>query len=178
MKLTSLMLCALCSAALAPAQDRPDPTVYRVEFQLRDGGDKAAPIVRRYSMLMDPSGKGSFRLGQRVPYSTGAVQAVSSGGQPTPLVSTQFQYAEVGVNIDCRLRETGTKVALNSDLEISTVTAPDKGSTSNPLMPTIGSMRLSVAAVLTPGKPTSVASIDDPVTHRKFEVEATVTKVN
>lgn len=176
MKLTSLMLCVLCIPGLAPAQERSDPAVYRVEFQLRDSADKAAPVVRRYSMLVDPTGKGSFRLGQRVPYSTGQVQTVSSGS--TPVLSSQFQYADVGVNIDCRLRETGSKVSLNSDLDISTVAPPDTGVPSNPMAPTFGTLRLAISAVLTPGKPATVASIDDPVTHRKFEVEATVNRMN
>jgi hypothetical protein len=34
-----------------------------------------------------------------------------------------------------------------------------------------------VNATLTPGKPSLVASIDDPVSERKFEVEAVVTKI-
>lgn len=176
MKLTSLMLCVLSLAPWVAGQEKQDPAVYRVEFQLRDNGDQTAPTVRRYSMLMDPAGRGSFRLGQRVPYTTGQVQSVSNA--TAPVVSSQFQYADVGVNIDCRLRESGSKVALNSDLEISTVAPPNKNVPTNPLAPTFGTLRLTVAALVTPGKGATVASIDDPVTHRKFDVEATVTRVN
>ena len=47
----------------------------------------------------------------------------------------------------------------------------------NPPTPTIAALRIEINDVLMLGKPTLVASIDDPVTMRKFDVEVTVTPV-
>lgn len=176
MKLKSLILCALCVCGVAAAQERNDPISYRVDFQFRDVADKSSSAIRRYSLIVDPSGTGVLRLGQRVPYPTALSQ--SGGGGSAPAVATQIQYADVGVNLDCRLRETGSKVTMNANLEMSTLIPAEKSAASSVPAPTVGSMRFTIGAVLTPGKTTTIASIDDPVTQRKFDVDATVTKLN
>ncbi|MBN9657182.1 MAG: hypothetical protein J0H49_03335 [Acidobacteria bacterium] len=176
MKLKSLILCALCVWGVAAAQERPDPVSYRVDFQFRDVADKSSSAVRRYSLIVDPSGTGILRLGQRVPYATAVSQG--GGGGSAPAVATQIQYADIGVNIDCRLRETGAKVTMTSNLEISTLIPAEKTAAASAQAPTVGSMRFAVGAALTLGKSTTIASIDDPVTQRKFDLDATVTKLN
>jgi hypothetical protein len=47
-----------------------------------------------------------------------------------------------------------------------------------PLNPTISQLKINVNAIVNPGKPTIVASIDDPATMRKVDVELTVTRSN
>lgn len=177
MKLTSLMLCTLCLSGYAMAQERSDPPAYRVDFLLRDGSDKATQSVRRYSMMVDPSGRNSFRVGQRVPYATSSTPVSGVGGGQTPLVATQFQYADVGVNIDCTLREAGSRVILHSEIEISAQSQKDKALAALP-PPSVNSLRLTSNAVLTLGKSTVVANFDDPTMMRKIDVEVTVTKMN
>jgi hypothetical protein len=44
--------------------------------------------------------------------------------------------------------------------------------------PTIRQTRLDLDTTVELGKPTEVASIDDPLTSRKLQVEVTVTKAN
>jgi hypothetical protein len=44
--------------------------------------------------------------------------------------------------------------------------------------PTIGQTKLELDATLELGKPTTVASIDDPVNARRLQVEVTITKAN
>ena len=44
--------------------------------------------------------------------------------------------------------------------------------------PVIRQTKLSVDAVVELGKPTVLASIDDPLTARKLQVEATITRAN
>jgi hypothetical protein len=41
-------------------------------------------------------------------------------------VSTQYQYADVGVNIDARLREIGEKLLLSADFDVSTLSQHEK----------------------------------------------------
>jgi hypothetical protein len=158
-----------------------DPAVYKIEFNIHDG-DATAKTGRRYVIMIEGNEKGVFRVGQKVPYATGWFQPGIASTGASPLVSTQFNYAEIGVNIDCRLNEVNGKVRVRATLDLSTLIQHDAHPDKNPAplqpMPIIGQLRVEVNALVTTGKPTMVASIDDPVTLRKFDVEATVTKVN
>lgn len=169
MRIAAALIFASLLASTLPvrAQEKKDPVtagVYRVEFNIRDGSEAAAKAGRRYAMLIEANGQGTFRVGNRVPIASGGVQPGQGG----------FQYFDVGVNIDCRLRESNGKVDLNANIEISTIVEHEKAVAA----PTVSSIRLNVSAILGLGKPALVASIDDPVTMRKFNVEATVTKVD
>ncbi|SRR5260370_14297218 len=156
-----------------------DSGVYRVEFNIHDGNDPAAKTGRRYMIMIEANDKGVFRVGQKVPYATGTFQPGVGSAGVSPLVSTQFNYADIGVNIDCRISEINGKIRVKATLDLSTILQHDKSTAPpTPPMPIIGQIRVDVNAVVNPGKPTMVASIDDPVTLRKFDVEATVTKIN
>jgi hypothetical protein len=155
-----------------------DSGVYRVEFNIHDGSDAAAKNGRRYIIMIEANEKGVFRVGQKVPYATGSFQPGIASAGVSPLVSTQYNYAEVGVNIDCRINEFNGKIRVKATLDLSTLVQLDKSPPTNPPMPIIGQLRIEVNALVNPGKPTLVASVDDPVTLRKFDVEATATKVN
>jgi hypothetical protein len=163
---TALFALLAVIAPLAVAQDQPmtgGSPVYKVEFNIHDGTDAAAKAGRRYTMLIDSSNKGSFKVGNRVPVSSG---------------SGQVNYVDVGVNIDCNVQENNSgRVRLHADLDLSTILPLDKN-TPAPSNPTISQLRLNVNAVVNPGKPTIVAAIDDPATMRKVDVEMTVTRSN
>ena len=97
----------------------------------------------------------------------------TSGGA---LVNTQFTYIDVGMNIDCVVDESGSKFAMHADLDISTAVMPDK-SPNAANAPTISQIRLSLDTTVAAGKPTVVASFDDPVTSRKFDIDVAITKL-
>ena len=82
------------------------------------------------------------------------------------------------MNIDCRLKEVEGKVRVKALLELSSINQYEKASGPTPPMPVIGQLRVDINALVNPGKPTLVASIDDPVAARKFDVETTITKQN
>ncbi len=173
----------LSSAALivpGRAQDRPAParSVYRVDLVFRDSADTAGR-PRRYSVMMDTEGRGSIRVGNRVPYVTGTFQPGTAAGGASPLVSTQYQYADIGVNVDCSVKDVAGKAALNTQIEVSSLVQPTKPAEANvPPAPTVAQTRIGVATLLDVGKSTSIASFDDPVTGRRFDVEATVKKMD
>jgi len=160
----------LLAVAVLPslAQDRnPLATTYKVEFHIRDGSDASAKGGRRYTIWIDALGQGSFHLDDRVPVTTG----FSPGGGPA-----QFTYYDTGVSIDTKLYEQDTKVGLNGTIDMTVLShRADGAATSNP---TVSHIKLSIHAMVTPNKPSLVASIDDPVAPRKFDVEALVTKVD
>jgi len=159
----------LTLAMLAPATMRAqESTTFKVDFTIRDTGDAGGKTGRKYSLLVNRAEKSTFKVGNRVPVATGSQSA-------NAMVNTQFSYIDVGLNIDCRVAETGAKLALHADLDISTAVMPEK---NNPVQnPTISSIRLNIDTTVMPSKPTVIASFDDPVTGRKFDIDVSIAKI-
>jgi general secretion pathway protein D len=68
--------------------------------------------------------KATLKIGDRVPVATGSFQPGIGGVGINPLVNTQFQYLDVGVNIDITPRvHAGGEVTLKMSLDISAVTS-------------------------------------------------------
>ncbi len=68
--------------------------------------------------------KATLKIGDRVPVATGSFQPGIGGVGINPLVNTQFQYLDVGVNIDITPRvHAGREVTLKMALDISAVTS-------------------------------------------------------
>lgn len=171
MRVVVWALAALAPLAAAHAQSTE---VYKVELTLRDAGDASAKAGRNYTILIDTRGAGTFKIGDRVPVASGSFQPGTGGTGINPLVNTQFTYIDVGVNIDCHLEPVSEgRVQLRTDLDISNATPSRTQGISNPV---IGQLKLSVNSLLTPGKRTVIAAVDDPVTNHRFDVEALVTK--
>jgi hypothetical protein len=159
----ALILAALATNLPAAAQEKMENAVYKVEFNIHDGSDAAAKASRRYTMLVLNNQKSVFKVGDKVPYTTG---------------DGQYSYLDTGVNIDCYAREVNEKVAIHGEIDLSTVAPPDKRPAAGVPNPTIAQTHIVIDAILNSGKPLLVAAIDDPVSTRKFDVEATVSKVN
>ncbi|HXE74298.1 MAG TPA: cohesin domain-containing protein [Candidatus Xenobia bacterium] len=64
-----------------------------------------------------------LRIGDKVPYATGSFSAASVGGVGVnPLVNTQFQYQDVGVNVDVTPRvHSNREVSMKVKVEVSNV---------------------------------------------------------
>jgi hypothetical protein len=79
--------------------------------------------------------KATLKIGDRVPVATGSF-ASSGGGGISPLVNTQFQYLDVGVNIDIVPHvHSEHEVTLKMVLEISSVTGSQNiGGISQPVI--------------------------------------------
>jgi len=164
MRTAALMIAAtLLLNRPAPAQDKAETTVYKIDFNIHDGRDSAAKAGRRYTIVARNNQKSTFRVGDKIPYATG------SGAQ-----AAQYSYLDTGVNIDCTARDLNEKVALYAQVDLS-MAGPR--STTGP-NPTVAQTRFVINTVLGLGQPSLVASFDDPVTTRKLDVEATVSKVN
>jgi general secretion pathway protein D len=68
--------------------------------------------------------KASLKIGDRVPVATGSFQPGIGGVGINPLVNTQFQYLDVGVNIDVTPHvHAGREVTLKIVMDISAVTS-------------------------------------------------------
>ena len=165
MRLSTLMVAAavLGLGLAAHAQDRP----YKVDFTIRDTGDAGGKTGRKFSLLVSSGRKTTFKVGNRVPVVTGSA---GSGG------NVQFTYVDVGINIDCSVSDNNSNLTVHADLDISTAVTPEKGTNAAPT-PTISQIRLNLETAVLPGKPAVVASFDDPVTSRKFDIDVAITKM-
>ena len=80
--------------------------------------------------------KASLKIGDRVPVATGSFQPGIGGVGINPLVNTQFQYLDVGVNIDITPHvHAGREVSLKITMDISAVTgSQDIGGITQPII--------------------------------------------
>jgi general secretion pathway protein D len=80
--------------------------------------------------------KASLKIGDRVPVATGSFQPGIGGVGINPLVNTQFQYLDVGVNIDITPRvHASREVTLKIAMDISSVTGQSNiGGISQPII--------------------------------------------
>jgi hypothetical protein len=140
---------------------------YKVDFTVNevDGGKKINS--RSYMMLLRAqavpqwSDRQQLRIGSRVPISTG---------------TGQFQYQEVGMNIDCRLMPTGNaNVVLDTSWKYSGLES-EQGS-HDPERPVFRQVDSHVWAVVPLDKPTVISEMDDVASTRRYVFEVKVTKI-
>jgi hypothetical protein len=183
MNRTSTLLRLATLACILPlaahAQDAAKPVHgYRITYTLTttDAGKRVglehfamtvstAPIVAQDGRTY--SGRGSIKIGQKVPVATGSYSDTKSS------VQTQFTYLDVGINIDATVTEAPTGLLISSKVEESSV-APVPVKISDVSEPVIRQMVITNSSTLTPGKAVSVGSLDLPDTQRHVDIEVSV----
>lgn len=86
--------------------------------------DSTSKIVQNPQVRALDGQKASLKIGERVPVATGSFQPGIGGVGVNPLVNTQFQYLDVGVNIDITPRvHAGREVSLKLSMDVSAVTS-------------------------------------------------------
>jgi general secretion pathway protein D len=84
--------------------------------------DRSTKVLQSPQIRVADGMKASLRIGDQVPIATGSFQPGIGAVGISPLVNTQFQYKDVGVNVDITPRVHGQdEVTLHVELEISTV---------------------------------------------------------
>jgi hypothetical protein len=133
---------------------------YHVEFDIRELDGNKLVNSRRYLMNINEKAMGQVRSQSRVPVTVG------SG-------STQFQYQNVSMNIDCKPQTVGEEVQLGIRVQSNSL-----GNLEQATPPAVTrEQQLNVTATVALGKPTVVGSIDDVTSSHRFEIEVTATKV-
>jgi general secretion pathway protein D len=84
--------------------------------------DSTTKLIQKPQIRAIDGQKATLKIGQRVPVATGSFQPGIGGVGINPLVNTQFQYLDVGVNIDVtpRVHASGD-VTLKITMEVSEV---------------------------------------------------------
>jgi general secretion pathway protein D len=86
--------------------------------------DSDTKIIQNPQIRALDGQKATLKIGDRVPVATGSFQPGIGGVGINPLVNTQFQYIDVGVNIDVQPTvHAGREVTLKLTMEVSSVSS-------------------------------------------------------
>ena len=104
--------------------------------------DTYTKIIQNPEIRSVDGQQAKLKIGDRIPIATGRFQAgvgvgaVGSAGLVNPLVNTQFQYQDVGVNIDVTPRvHPNREISLKTKIEVSSVTGTSTiGGISQPII--------------------------------------------
>ena len=98
--------------------------------------DSTTKLIQNPQIRALDGQKATLKIGDRVPVATGSFQPGIGGVGINPLVNTQFQYLDVGVNIDITPRvHASREVTLKLALDISSVTGQSNiGGISQPII--------------------------------------------
>ncbi len=120
--------------------------------------DTNSKLLQRPQIRVLDNEKATLKIGDRVPVATGSFASGIGGGGVSPLVNTQFQYIDVGVNIDITPHiHSDHEVTLKLSLEISSVTSEQNiGGVTQPV---IGQRRIEHETRLEDGEVNLIGGI-------------------
>lgn len=175
---------ALASVSLAqepstkkdsPEFSQPLEKIYKLNFLIYELEDGKKINERTYIVpVVTVGGKARnsvIRVGDRLPVVTAA-----SAERPA---ETQWQYVDIGLTIECSVIEQADKFIVTSDLAISSVVLPEPTSEARvgEGNPVVRQIKQQFTAIVPPGKPTLVTSIDDINSKKRLQVEVTATRL-
>lgn len=142
---------------------RHDPATdfnnYRVSYRVDEVENGKTINSRSYTLMVRAGTTATVRIGSRVPYSTGP----------------RVQYQDVGMNIDCRIRNEDGKVVVHTKVSMMSLAGKGAQASSEP-NPVFGQFQVENNSVVTLGKPEFVGSADDVASNRRYVIEVTVTR--
>ena len=112
--------------------------------------DADTKVIQKPEIWTVDNEKATLKIGDRIPIATGSFGATGGTQGYGALVNTQFQYIDVGVNIDITPHiHSDREVTLKMTLEISSVTGTQNIGGIN--QPTIGQRRIDLQSRLQDG---------------------------
>src|SRR5271165_978658 len=123
-------------------------------------GDSDTKMLQNPQVRALDNQKATLKIGERVPVATGSFQPGIGGVGINPLVNTQFQYLDVGVNIDVTPHvHADREVTLKITMEISSVVGQSSiGGISQPI---IGQKKIEHEIRLRDGESSMIGGIFD-----------------
>ncbi|MFZ0630007.1 MAG: hypothetical protein WA399_05545 [Acidobacteriaceae bacterium] len=185
MKTVATLVAALTLSLLpvaVRAQNSPESTpppapqhFYRLHFAVEelDAAGKVTNTRTYEETIATGSGPDQqIKTGSRVPIATGSY----ASGANANLANTQFQYIDLGVNLDVRnATENGDKLSFRLKAEITSIARETEIAGIGE--PVIRQNSWDSTLTVPIGKPTVVYSSDDLDSKGKMQVEVTATKV-
>jgi hypothetical protein len=165
---------AQTDAATPKASDAPKasetkieeaPTTYRLTYTITELDGSKRIGTQRISLTTNPDRTqrdSQVKLGSKVPIAT-------ASSNPEKTEKTEFQYIDIGLSISAHLREFTDSLEVYSRVEQTSVS--EEQSTVGIKDPVIRQARLENTALLTPGKPVMLGSLDVPGSTRHLDIE-------
>jgi len=148
---------------IAGAAWAQEAAVYRLQFSLRETEGGKPVDTRSFIMQVLPNVQNRLNAGTKVPVPSG------------PPGSSGVTYVDVGISVRAKLEERGSQLLLEADIEISNLGA-ERENTSRPA-PRIQQLRASVSTGIPLGQAAPIATIDDPASPRRYEIQVTASKL-
>jgi type II secretory pathway component GspD/PulD (secretin) len=145
--------------------DKPQKA-YRLIYTLIDFDGTKRLGDQHYSMVLIAGQRTILKQGNRVPVVTGT--DLKNPNTPT----TQVTYVDIGMNFDATIDDAPNSLRLKAKVEQSSVVEDRSGAL--PQDPIIRQSLFEGSAILTPGKPIILGSLDITGTTRRIEIKATV----
>jgi hypothetical protein len=142
---------------------------YRVDFSITELADGKKVNTRHYSVVTNWGPWSTLKIGTRVPVASASNSAAAG------LMNTQFQYLDVGANIDCQVNEQGEDISLDVRSDFSNLSSAE--GLHSPEPPIIRQVKINGRTVTAPGKTALIGAVDDPTSNRQYQLEAVVTKL-
>ena len=182
-KFLMLMIVALAACSLGAQEDakkkqeKPDnepivkkaavPT-YKMAFSIYELQEGKKINQRDYSLLVEANGRGAntLKIGTKVPIDAG------NGG---------ITYADVGFEMRCSADEAlNNKLEVSLDMTVTNFAIPEQNSDPRTAgsRPVLRGVTQRVSAVVNPGKPQILTTMDDVNSNKRMQVELTATKVD
>ena len=163
-------------AQTASADENPGPNAaqspaksYRLTYTLTETDSGKRVGTQHFAMIIVTGRKTVLKQGSRVPIASGAFIPNTSQMQ------TQFQYLDVGLNIDASLDESAHGLQLNTRVTQSSIA--EEKSSLGVQDPIVRQSDLEGTSILTQGKPMVLGSMDIPGSTRHLDVEVVMESV-
>lgn len=147
--------------------DRPKKS-YRLTYTVseKDGGKLVR--TQRYAMVVASGQTTTLKQGSKIPVVTGSYKAVATDTIPAG-AETQMTYLDVGMNFSATLDGMGNSAMLHSAVEQSSIAPETSG--VGPQDPIVRQSSLKGVALLAPGKPQMLGSMDIPGSTTRLDIE-------
>jgi len=142
---------------------------YRVDFSITELAEGKKVNTRHYSLVTNSGPWSTLKIGTRVPVATGSFQPNAAAA-----LVNQFQYLDVGTNIDCEVNEQGEDISLDVRSDFSNLSSDAEQHSPQPI---IRQIKINGRTITAPGKPALIGAVDDPTSNRQYQLEAVVTKL-
>jgi hypothetical protein len=158
-------------AARSSASPQPERSMMRFDFVLTSTEPGKPPTSSTYTLNLEEGVSGEIRVGENVPLQSPPSHAPGTAGSAS--LSMGAVRMDVGTKLKASFTPSQSGFVLHSDFENSAV---DPNPMPNQAVP-IRKISLRGDALVSLGKSSLIASSEDPISHRKYELGATATKL-
>lgn len=147
-----------------PTKQEPaaDFNNYRVSYKVNEMENGKISNSRSYKLMVRAGTTATVRIGSRVPYSAGGKEIGS------------IQYQDVGMNIDCRVRNEEGNVVVHT--KVAMMSLGGRAEASSQPYRVFGQFQVENNTVITLGKQEFVGSADEVGSNRSYVIEVMVTR--